>query len=409
MTQPHLTVELARGKSKPLWLGHPWVFSGAIHRVKGDVGDTGGPCLVVDERGNALGSGFYNPHGRISVRMLEHRRSTDLVYEPRPFPVLLRERLEAAMARRAMLGFPGEGTDAYRLVNAEGDLLPGLIVDVLGPVASVQLNARAMYEQRDLVAREVRAVTGADLVSLTVTETASRLEAIPVMGETYGTRGELVKNASVDVVEHGVRYRVNLETSQKTGFYVDQRENRKRFAELCGGQRVLDAYCYVGGFGISAALAGASRVTQVDSSKSAISQAQQNAELNAVDDRVEAITVDAVNFLKDAQARGQQWDRIVCDPPKLAQGRGHVDEALKKYARINTLAMGALAPGGLMLTCSCSRHVSESDFARMLTEAGHRLRKTVQIYGQWSQPEDHPVLSVAPEGRYLKAFLIGVS
>jgi len=409
VTRLPLTVELARGKSKPLWLGHPWIFSGAIKRVKGEVGDTGGPCLVVDERGNALGSGFYNPHGRISVRMVEHRRSTDLVYEPRPFPELLRERLEAAVARRAMLGLPGEGVDAFRLVNAEGDMLPGLIVDMLGPVASVQLNARAMYEQRELVLREVQAVTGAEMVALTVTETASRLEAIPVMSETFGANGQQVDNPSVDVVEHGVKYRVNLEASQKTGFYVDQRENRRRFAELCGGQRVLDAYCYVGGFGISAALAGAASVTQVDSSKSAIQHARQNAALNAVDDRIEAVAYDAVNFLKEAQARGQQWDRIVCDPPKLAQGRGHVDEALKKYARINTLAMSALAPGGLMLTCSCSRHVSESGFARMLTEAGHRLRRSVQIFGQWGQPEDHPVLSVAPEGRYLKAFLVGIS
>ena len=409
MIRHPITVELARGKSKPFWLGHPWIFSGAIKQVKGEVGDTGGACLVVDERGNALGSGFYNPHGRIAVRMIEHRRSTDLVYEPQPFPQLLRERLEAAMARRVMMGLPGEGTDAFRLVNAEGDLLPGLVVDMLGPVASVQLNARAMYEQRDLVAREVRAVTGADTIALTVTDTASRLEVIPVMNEVYGPDGKPTKDMQVDVVENGVRYRLHLETSQKTGFYVDQRENRQRFAELCGGQRVLDAYSYVGGFGIAAARAGATHVTQVDSSRAAISQAQENAALNGVGDRVEAYAVDAVNFLKEAQAKGQQWDRIVCDPPKLAQGRGHVDEALKKYARINTLAMGALAPGGMMLTCSCSRHVSEDAFARMLTESGHRLRKTVQVFSQWSQPVDHPILSVAPEGRYLKAFLIGVS
>lgn len=409
MSRFAITVELARGKSKPFWLGHPWIFSGAINQVKGQVGETGGPCLVVDERGNALGTGFYNPHGRIAVRMLEHRRSTDFVFEPEPFPKLLRERLEAAVARRAMLGLPGDGTDAFRLVNAEGDLLPGLIIDMLGPVASVQLNARAMYEQRDLVMREVQRATGAERVALTVTETASRLEAIPIMAEVFGADGRPQPAGVVDVIEHGLRFRLNLETSQKTGYYVDQRENRRRFADLCGGQRVLDAYCYVGGFGIAAARGGAARVTQVDSSKAAITQAQENATLNGVGDRVEAVCMDAVNFLKDAQASGQQWDRIVCDPPKLAQGRGHVDEAIKKYARINTLALSVLAPGGLMLTCSCSRHVSEEAFARMLTESGHRLRKTVQVFGQWSQAEDHPILSVAPEGRYLKAFLVGVS
>lgn len=411
MSRHPITVELARGKSKPLWLGHPWIFSGAIGAVKGPVGETGGLCMVVDERGNLVGTGFYNPHGRIAVRMLEHRRSTELVFEPEPFHKVLRDRLELAVARRAMLGFPSGETDVYRLVNAEGDLLPGLIIDVLGSVASVQLNARGMYEQRELVVREVQRVTGLDRVAVTITETASRLEAIPAMAELIGADGKPEGPDTVrmiDVRENGVRYRLNLETSQKTGFYVDQRDNRRRFSELCGGQRVLDAYSYVGGFGLGAALSGAAKVTQVDSSRAAMTQAAANAALNAVEERIEGHNLDAMTFLKEAQARGEQWDRIVCDPPKLATGRSHVDDALKKYARINTLALSALAPGGLLLTCSCSRHVSADVFARMLTEAGHRLRKNVQVFGAWSQPEDHPTLSVAPEGRYLKAFLVGL-
>lgn len=398
-----VTVELRRGKSKPFWLGHPWIFSGAIQAVRGDAGPTGAPCTVVDERGNPLGTGFYNPLGKIAVRLLEHRRTTDLPFEPEPFAVVLERRLRAAWARRAALALPRPDTDVYRAVNAEGDLLPGLIVDMLGELASVQLNSRQMYEERTLVTRLVAEVTGARQVMLSVTDTASKLEGIPVTAEM----GIGEAPGPIDVVENGIRYRLELDAAQKTGFYADQRENHARFAAICKGARLLDLYCYVGGFGLNAAKGGAASVVQVDSSKPATTQAQANAGLNGLEG-IEVVTGDAVTYLKEAVARGDKWDRIVCDPPKLANGRAHVEEALKKYARINTLAMSALEPGGLMLTCSCSRHISADEFQRMLTESGHRLRRSIQVFETWSQPGDHPTLSVAPEGRYLKAFLVGV-
>jgi 23S rRNA (cytosine1962-C5)-methyltransferase len=171
---------------------------------------------------------------------------------------------------------------------------------------------------------------------------------------------------------------------------------------------VLDAYCHVGGFGLQAARAGASHVVQVDSSNVAIDGARAAAELNGLADRTEALMADAIVYLKEAQAAGKTFDRIVVDPPKFAQGRSHLEDALQKYARLNTLAMATLSEGGLLLTNSCSRHVGEDEFGRMLTESGHRLRKSVRVLERWGQPADHPTLSVAPEGRYLKTWLVSL-
>lgn len=406
MSAPAIRVFLKRGRSKPLWLGHPWVFSGAVHRVEGPVGDTGGPCLVEDDRGNVVGAGFYNPHARISVRLLQHRRTTDLPFEARPVIDVVRERLDEAIGRRATLGLPSAGTDVYRLVNAEGDRLPGLIVDCLADVAVIHVGSRAIYEAREAVADLVQGrLSGTRAVVVAVHETASKLEMIPVGVEV--TRGEL--SGPVEVVEHGVRYRVDPIKGQKTGFYADQRENRRRFAELCRGEQVLDLYCYAGGFGLHAARGGAASVTAVDASSPACAAAAANAALNGVQDRYSVTCGDAMNWLREARAQGGSWSRIVCDPPKFAHGRRNLEDALKKYARLNTLAMSALTPGGLLLTCSCSQHVDEDTFLRMLTEAGHRLRRTVHVLAVWGQGLDHPYSAVAAEGRYLTAALVTTS
>ncbi len=402
-------VILRRGKSKPFWLGHPWVFSGAIDRVEGVVPETGAPCVVEDERQNVLGTGFYNPMGKIAVRLLQHRRTTDLPFDPQPFDRLVEQRVREAAVRRQALGLPHGRTDSYRVVNAEGDHLSGLVVDKLGDAAVVHLNSRAMYEARAVVADAVRRVLGPERIIMAVGDEASRLEAIPT-GVHYVWPEERKEDGAVQVLENGVRYRVDVFGGQKTGFYFDQRDNRRRFAELCEGRRLLDLYSYVGGFSLNALVAGAEHATVVDSSGPAIAAASANAQLNGVPaERLSAHAEDAMVWLKEANARGLAWDRIVCDPPKLARGRGHIDEAIKKYARLNTLAMSVLAPGGLLLTCTCSQHVSEEAFLRMLTDAGHRLRRTVHVHAVWGQAPDHPFSVVAPEGRYLTAVLISTS
>ena len=403
-SSPAITVVLKRGRSKPFWVGHPWVFSGGVHRVTGDVPEMGGPCLVEDERGNVLGAGFYNPHGKIAVRILQHRRSTDLDFSPQSMADIVRARLTAARDRRVQLGFPNAQTNAFRVCHAEGDLLTGLVIDQLGDVAVVHTNSRAMYEQRELIADITSEVLELSTVVVAVSDASSRLEAIPVGVDVL--RGEL--SGPVEIQEEGVRYRLDLLGGQKTGFYADQRENRKRFAAFRDGQDVLDLYTYVGGFGLHAALGNASSVVAVDTSEPACRAAQANAELNGVDKRFEVHCMDAMTFLKEARGSGRRWSRIICDPPKLARGRSHLKDAIKKYTRLNTLAMSALTPDGMLLTCSCSQHVSDDAFVRLLTDAGHRLRRGVHVHALWSQGLDHPFAAVAPEGRYLTAALVSL-
>ncbi|MCB9728060.1 MAG: class I SAM-dependent rRNA methyltransferase [Deltaproteobacteria bacterium] len=405
MSEPGIVVRLRRGRSKPFWLGHPWVFTGAVEKVTGEVGDFGGACVVEDERGQVLGSGYYNPKAQIAVRLLEHRRSSERPFEPRPFLDVVRERLGQAIDRRRVLGLPSADTTIYRVVNAEGDGLSGLVIDAIGEVAVVHANSRAAYEAREAIAGIVAERLGVADVVVAIGETASRLESVPVGTEVL--RGSL--SGPVRALERGLVLEVDPLGGQKTGTYADQRENRAAFAGFCQGEEVADLYAYTGGFGLHAARAGASKVISVDSSGPACDTARANAAHNGLADRIEVVQADVMNWLKEARAEGRTWGRIVCDPPKFAQGRSHVGDAIAKYARLNTLAMAALAPGGLLLTCSCSQHVSEPEFLRMLTDAGHRLRRTVHVHAVWGQAPDHPFSVVAPEGRYLKAALVSLT
>lgn len=405
MSAPTIVVRLRRGRSKPFWLGHPWVFTGAVEKVTGEVGTFGGPCVVEDERGQVLGSGYYNPEAQIAVRLLEHRRASDRPFEPRPYLDVVRERLGQAIVRRRVLGLPSAHTTVYRVVNSEGDGLSGLVIDAIGSVAVVHANSRAAYESRHAIAAMVAEQLGAETVVVAIGETASRLESVPAGVEVlHGTL-----SGPVEALERGLRLQVDPMGGQKTGTYADQRDNRAAFGELCAGAEVADLYAYSGGFGLHAARAGAQRVVSVDSSGPACDTARANAALNGLADRIEVVQADVMTWLKEAQAERRSFDRIICDPPKFAQGRSHVGDAIAKYARLNTLAMATLAPGGLLLTCSCSQHVSEPDFLRMLTDAGHRLRRTVHVHAVWGQAPDHPFSVVAPEGRYLKAAMVSLT
>ena len=399
-----IRVILKRGRSKPFWVGHPWVFSGAIHRVDGPVGEMGGPCLVVDERDNVLGSGFYNPHARIAVRILEHRRSTDLEFSPKPLDELARQRLISAVGRRQALGLPNDETTAYRVCHGEGDLLGGLVVDKLGSTAVMRLRSRAMYEARADLSRTVSGVLDVETVVSYIDESSSKLEAIP-------TGTEVLIGATpqpFEVLEGGVRYAVDLTKLAKTDLYLAQRENRLRFAPLAVDHDVLDLYAGVGGFGLHAARAGASSVTCVDASEPACAAATAHASANRVSSKLSVACGDAMVYLKEARAQGRTWSRIVCDPPPFARGRAHVKDALKKLARLNSLALASLAPGGLLLTCTGSQHISDDAFLRVLTDAGHRLRRGVHVHGVWGQAADHPFAAVAEEGRSLSVALVSL-
>lgn len=399
-----LRVILKKGKSKPFWLGHPWVFSGAVEKVIGEA-PSGGACLLEDERGNTVGWGHYNPHARIAVRLLTHRRSTDEDFEIPTFITFVEQQLLKAQAKRAQLGLPSSQTNAYRLVNAEGDGLSGLIVDLYADHAVMQLNSRAMDAESEAIAKVIMTVTGCATVRATVSQHGAKFEGIPPRTETYGKKRD---DHQVEVMEGGTHYSVDLQQPQKTGLFLDQRDNRRHMATTCGGKTVLDLYSHAGGFGLHALKNGASKVSFVDSSEGAVSMIQRNLDLNDSADRGEVFRSDAMTFLKEAEAAGRTWDRIICDPPKFVRGRGHREDGIKKYARLNSLALSLLAPGGLMLTCSCSEHVNHEDFLRMLTEAGHRLRRSVNVHAMHGQAPDHPFASVAAQSNYLKAYLVSL-
>jgi 23S rRNA (cytosine1962-C5)-methyltransferase len=399
-----LRVILKRGKSKPFWLGHPWVYSGAVQEVVGEGSENGGPCTVIDERDNVVGWGHYNPHARIAVRLLEHRRSTDESFQTPVFSEFMAKRLREAKNSRAQLQLPRRDTNAYRLVNAEGDGLSGLIVDVYGDRAVVHLNSRAMASNVDEIAELVMKETGVRSVRTLVSAHGIKFEGIAPFNKTFGDEDD---SDSVEVTEHGVRFALDLKNPQKTGFYLDQRENRQFLASYCGGKNVLDLYCHAGGFGIHALAAGAQSATFVDSSEPAIDLVGKNLSLNEFEG--ERHHLDAMTFLKAAKEKGRSWDVIVCDPPKFVRARNHRDDGIKKYARLNSLALSMLKPGGLLLTCSCSEHVNRDDFLRMLTEAAHRLRRSIRVHRVLGQASDHPYVSVAPQSDYLKAFLVTLS
>ena len=341
------------------------------------------------------------------ARILEHRRSTDLPFTPsEPFG-LIRTRLASAIARRSGLGFPHPDTTGFRLVNAEGDGLSGLVVDRFDDVAVAQLNSMAMAANGARLAALIAETAGVGAVITRTDAEASRLEGIAKAQAVYpeSAANDLTER-EVSIKESGIQYALALGRGQKTGFYFDQRENRARFAELAAGQRVLDLYSYVGAFGLGALRAGAREVIAVETSKPAAEKAIAHAALNGVSEGFRGVNGDVVTFLRDVIAGSARYDRIVCDPPKFVRSRSHLKDGLKKYIQVNTLAMDALAPGGMLLTCSCSGHVDREAFLRVLTEAGHRLRRGVHVHGLWGAGADHPFASVAPQTDYLKAALV---
>jgi 23S rRNA (cytosine1962-C5)-methyltransferase len=319
-------------------------------------------------------------------------------------PALVRSRIEAAVRRRQTLGLPAEYTTAFRLVHGEGDLLPGLIVDRLGAGVVVQLGTAAWARLQDVVFATVRDLVKPEWMIASVPQDAASIEGLAPWSRVVHGDEEALSEAYV--VEAGVKLAVEPLGGQKTGFYADQRDNRRRVAELSRGKNVLDAFCHAGGFGLHALMGGATAVTLVDTSPRAIALAQRSAALNGR--TVEAIAADAMVFLKEEAPR-RSYDLIVIDPPKFARSRAHTEDALRKYRRLNESALAALGDGGLLVTCSCSGHVSSDDFLRMIADAAFTTGRHLHVLEERGQAADHPFLAACPEGRYLKCVIAQVS
>jgi len=387
---PLATVQLsARGASR-LKDGHVWVYRSDI--VSADGVPPGSLVTVVDSRGKPLGTALYSSASQIAIRLISHDPVSD-------FPALLRQRIAAAIAYRQPLV---HDTDAYRLIFSEGDLLPGLIVDRYNDMLSVQILTQAM--DSDLLRQAFMAELTAQLQPASIVERVDprvrELEQLPPRPSTL-LQGE--KTATV-VTMNGVRFHHQGLEGQKTGAFLDQRENYAAATQYAHGE-ALDVFCYHGAFALHLA-SRCTRVTAVDSSRSALEVADQNATLNQRE--VEWIEANAFDLLKDYAVSGQRYDTIVLDPPAFAKSKRDLDAAMRGYKELNLRALKMLRPGGILVTCSCSFHVSQTLFLEMLADSARDAHRTLRLVEIRGQSKDHPILLNIPETAYLKCLIFSV-
>jgi 23S rRNA (cytosine1962-C5)-methyltransferase len=376
-------------------MGHPWVYAQAVDHVEGGA-TAGDEVAVVDPRGNLLGRGFFSPGSAIPVRLLVRDDSTRLD------AAFFRSRVERALQLRASLGLPSEQTTGFRLIHAEGDGLPGLVVDRYADVVAVQLGTIGMKRREADVLDALWALAAPRaIIDRTSQQTAKAEKFVPASGVVRGDE----KIEALEFSERGLKFQIPLELGQKTGFYFDQRQLRARVEQLAHGRRVLDAYCFVGAFAIGAARGGATEVVGVDESALAIEIGAVCANLNGVADKVKLAKRDARHAL--AEAHGE-FDLVIADPPRLAPTRGARDQALVAYAKLAENACRAVRPGGLVVFCSCSAAVDLASLTRALAQGATRANVQATVLERWFQGADHPVPSAFGEGLYLKALIAHV-
>ena len=384
---------LTPGREKSLLHRHPWVFSGAIDKVRGDV-QSGDTVDIIAADGRFLARAAASPASQIRARVwtFDAGETVDAKF--------IEERLRRSIARRANL-FNSEH-DAARLVHAESDGVPGVIVDRFGGTLSVQLLSAGAEAWRDAIVDALARITG---VASIVERSDVEVRALEQLPERSGPlRG--AAPADVRIVEHGVQYAIDVAAGQKTGFYLDQRDNRLRVRVLARDADVLDCFCYTGGFALNALTSGARSVLAVDSSADAIAQARRNAALNALPDRIEWVEADAFRHLRLLRDQNRQFDLVILDPPKLAPTVRHVERAARAYKDINLLALKMLRPGGWLATFSCSGGVGIELFQKIVAGAAVDARVDAQIGGRLGPSADHPVSLSFPEGDYLKGLLV---
>lgn len=386
-------VILKKGKEISIHRFHPWIFSGAIHNLEGKLAD-GAWVEIADFRGLTLGFGHYQ-HGSIAVRMLSFSAE-------RPTENFWRDRIHQAVSLRASAGLPSAGTNSFRLIHGEGDGLPGLICDFYAGTLVMQAHDVGMHLDRHSIAEAFQTVLR-DRLSAIYYKSHSTLPG--KMRETdtdeylFGDRQE-----EAVVLENGVQFYINWQEGQKTGFFLDQRENRKLLGTFCSGKKVLNTFCYTGGFSVYALKANASLVHSVDASQKAIDMATRNIALNGFDPAIhQCFALDTFDFLKD---RKGEYDVIVLDPPAFAKHRDARHQAVRGYTRLNVEAMHAIRPGGVLFTFSCSQVVSRQLFYDTIVAAAIQAGREISVLHHLSQPADHPVSIFHPEGEYLKGLVL---
>jgi 23S rRNA (cytosine1962-C5)-methyltransferase len=395
---PTATVVLKRQRARPFFGRHPWVLESAVAKVEGTPGD-GDVVDLATHDGRFVARGLWNPHSRIRVRLYAFDAATKLD------DAFWRGRIEAAVALRKELGLD-DRAGAARLVNSEGDDLSGLIVDRYGEYLAVQVTALAMAKRLEMFCDVLESAVGPRGILLRGAERGlAKLEGLALPDRLM--RGA-APSGPIFVHEHGLRFGVDLAEGQKTGYYLDQRDNRHAAARYARGRRVLDMFCYSGGFAVACAVSGGARsVLAVDASGRAVALARANAQLNGAAN-VTVEESDAFEKLDALAAAGERFGMIVLDPPKFARSRAAVDDALRAYHRVNRVAVGLLEPGGILVTCSCSGSVTRDDFHQMLAGVAQRAGRPIQILESRGAAPDHPVSVSCLEGEYLTCVIARV-
>ena len=370
---------------------HPFVYKKMIDGPVGELRPADGDLVrVVGREGEPLGHGLWNARSAIPLRMLDVRP------EP-PGPAFWRERIDRAVTLRRDWLRLDEATNAYRLIHAEGDGLSGLIVDRFDDLLSAEIFSLGIYQRLGAILPILAERAGTVHYRVSVDERIAQAEDFA--GRSFASPQAPDR---VTIHEHGIRYRVRFEGGHKTGFFCDQRDNRRDLAPFCAGRTVLDLCCYTGGFALNALVRGRARVaTAVDLDEKALAVARENANLNQV--RLSLVHADAFGYARQMAANGRTYGVVVLDPPKLIPSRLEIAAGKRKYFDLNTLAMGLVEPGGLLLSCSCSGLLSPEEFLFLLRAAARRAGRPAQVLAVRGAAADHPVGLEALEGAYLKA------
>ncbi|MES2829028.1 MAG: class I SAM-dependent rRNA methyltransferase [Bacteroidota bacterium] len=392
-----MDIILKKGKEKAAMLHHPWIFSGAIEKIKGKP-ENGEVVTVKSASGEFLAYAYFNDQSRVALRLLEWDESVNISTS------WYHEKIKKAIASRKHL--LNEETNTCRLIFSEADLLPGLIVDKYADFLSLQILSTGI----DLVKHDIIEILRTELNPKGIfdkSDTGARkhenLEA--AQGLLWGEQPP----EFVAVKENGITYHINIADGQKSGFYCDQRDNRQILAAYTNGKKVLDCFSYSGGFTLNSLAKGAAEVTSVDSSALALETLQHNLKLNNfAEDKQTSIQSDVNKQLRLFKEEGRKFDVIILDPPKYAPSRSALDRAARAYKDLNRLGMLLLESGGILATYSCSGAVDMETFKQIIAWAALDAGKEVQIIKQFSQPEDHPVRTSFPEGEYLKGLLLRI-
>jgi 23S rRNA (cytosine1962-C5)-methyltransferase len=391
-------IVLKAGREKSLLRRHPWIFSGAVERVNG-APNNGDTLAVRDATGNFLAWAAYNAASQITARVWSWRE--DEVIDAAFF----RCKISQALAARDMLGL-AQHSSGIRLIHAESDGLPGLIVDQYGDVLVMQIGSAGAERWRDTIADILQALCEPACIYERSDSDSRTLEGLELRNGVV--RGVLPDN--VEVIEHGLRFKVDVAAGQKTGFYLDQRDNRALTGTLSAGRDVLNCFCYTGGFSLYALRGGAKSVLSIDASGEALHIAQQNLATNGLDvTKAEWQEADVFQALRKLRDQGRSFDLIILDPPKFAPTAAFAEKAARGYKDINLLGFKLLRPGGLLFTYSCSGGISEDLFQKIVAGAALDAGVDAQIIHHLHASADHPVLLSFPEGAYLKGLVLRIA